>query len=152
MDPQYVAPTGVQPPPPTIQWGQHADGTWGWIDTAGGRTWDPVGNPYRVGPAAAPAQPGQLVPPVQPQQAQLAPAVQAQHAIADPLVNWFKTHSGTNVQAYNFNKLKGSTQQLTLAAAEAAGHDKADVYEDIQRTLPRAVGPRRGYVAPLGAR
>lgn len=104
----------------------------GWSDPATGRSWDPLGNPVQAQPAAPP------------------PAVQYQQSYANPLVDYFKTNSGTNVNAYNFNRLKGSTQQLVLGAAEAAGHDKQDVYEDIQRTLPKATGPARGYVAPLG--
>ena len=106
----------------------------GWIDPATGRSWDPMGNPVQA-PQAAPSQ-----------------AVQYQRSYANPLVDWFKTHSGTNVNAYNFNRLKGSTQELVLGAAEAAGHDRNDVLQDIQRTLPKAVGATHGYVAPLGSR
>lgn len=105
----------------------------GWFDPATGRTWDPYGNP------------------VQPQQP-TTPALQYQQAYASPLVDWWRTHSGTNVNAFNFNKLKSSTQELALGAAEAAGHDRQDVYEDIQRTLPRATGPKTGYIAPLASR
>ena len=156
MDPQQsVAPGVAQMPPPSIQWRQHADGTWGWLDTTGGRTWDAIGNAYQV--QTAPLQPAPqagspYVAPGAPVQQQPTPAVAAQQQVANPLVDWFKTHSGTNINAYNFGKLKKSTQELTLAAAEAAGHDKGDVLEDIQKTLPTATGPRRGYVAPLGRR
>lgn len=106
----------------------------GWLDPTTGRSWDPIGNPVRA------------------QQTTPTPAVQYQQSYANPLVDWFKTNSGINVNAYNFGKLKGSTQELVLGAAEAAGHDKNDVLQDIQRTLPTATGPRSGYVAPLGTR
>lgn len=144
----YVAPTahavgtsGIPFGGGAFTWGQHADGTYGWV-APDGRTWDAAGNPR---PAPAPGQPQGVAAPV-------APAVTAQTAVANPLVDWFTTHSGKDVNAYNFNRLKASTQKLTLAAGEAAGHDQGDLYEDIQRTLPKAIGPSRGYVAPLGSR
>lgn len=105
----------------------------GWHDPNTGRQWDPVGNPVQ-------------------QQQGTSPAVQYQQSYANPLTDWFKSNSGKDINFYNFNRLKGSTQQLVLGAAEAAGHDKGDVLEDIQRTLPKATGPRSGYVAPLGSR
>ena len=106
----------------------------GWSDPTSGRQWDPVGNLVQ----AQPAQP--------------SPAVAQQQAQASPLVDWWRTHAGKDVNAYAFNRLPTSTRELTLAAAEAAGHEKGDVFEQIQRTLPKAVGPRTGYIAPLGSR
>jgi hypothetical protein len=56
------------------------------------------------------------------------------------------------VNAYAFNKLKKSAQDFTIAGFESLGYDADDTREDIQRLLPKATGPQRGYVAPAGRR
>src|SRR5262245_46027270 len=73
--------------------------TWpgsGWHDPATGRRWDAG---YNV---------------VQPQQT--TPGLAAQQSYANPLVDFFTTHSGIDVSAYNWGKLKSSTRDLALAA------------------------------------
>lgn len=166
MDQQYAAPTYQAPsqyqaPSPfavgttgiefgggQAQWTDLGGGVYGY-KFADGRTFDSAGNPHQPSQQAM-GQPPQAPPTGGAAYTQTGPA--GLHAAADPLVDWFGTHNGVNVNAYNFNRMKQSTQDLVLGAAEAAGHDKADVYQDIQRTLPRATGPRTGYVAPLATR
>lgn len=127
--------SGIQFGGGKFQWTQHPDGTWGWVDPTSSRTFDPYGNPRPATPAPQPN-----------------PALAQQQAQAQPLVDFFRNRGPVGVNTYQFNRLNSSTQQLALGAAEAAGYDKQDAYEQIQRLLPTATGPKRGYVAPLGAR
>jgi hypothetical protein len=154
---QYTAPastpaigtTGIEFGGGQFQWQDLGGGVYGYR-APDGRTFDSAGTPHQPQPMAQGQQ--QPAQPASPGAAYTQTGPAGLQAAANPLVDWFKTHNGVNVSAYNFGKMKSSTQDLVLGAAEAAGHDKNDVLQDIQRTLPRATGPRTGYVAPLGTR
>ena len=54
------------------------------------------------------------------------------------------------INSYAFGKLPTSAQQFVLGGYEAKGYDPNDVQQTIQNILPKAIGPRHGYIAPLG--
>lgn len=135
----------------TLKQVQHADGTWGWVDPTTGRTWDGFGNPYEVKATATSAAPTQTTTAgqyVAPGTAPAPNALQQQQSQAQGILD--RLPDPIKVNAYQYGKLPGSVKQFVLGAYEAKGYDPADVEEQIKRTLPRAVGPKRGYVAPLG--
>lgn len=149
-----IGQTGIPFGGGQFTWGQHPDGTWGWA-SPDGRRYDAAGNPVQA--TQAPAAPAPAQPTVTAQAA--APAAAAGAAPGAPLPNqgtadnflsFLQRTPPTKINTYGFNKLKQSTQDFTLAGYEALGYDKNDAAQDIQNLLPKATGPRRGYVAPMG--
>lgn len=69
---------------------------------------------------------------------------------ANDFLSFLSKTPPNKINAYAFNKLKTSAQDFTLGGYEALGYDKADVAGDIQKLLPTATGPKRGYIAPAG--
>lgn len=160
MDPNPVAQTataapGAEMPPPSIQWAQRPDGTWGWVDSAQGRTWDAYGNPVEAPatPGAAPTPAGYVAPGAPPAGTQPTP-YQQQQTQAASMIDWFKKpeNAPNKWNVYEFGKLKTSGKEAAIAGAEAAGYDAIDTVETLQNIMPRATGPAKGYVAPLSRR
>jgi hypothetical protein len=139
------------------QFQQTADG---FYDPATGRRWDLNGNVLQTQPpqAAPPnqgvvqaAQPSYVAGQQQTQQA--APransTLQQNQATADSILK--SLPAPNKVNAAGFNKLPGSSKQFLLGGYAELGYDPNDLTEMWQRELPKVGGPKRGYVAGLGA-
>lgn len=146
---QYaIGQSGIQFGGGAFQWVQHPDGTYGWSDPTSGRTWDSYGNPYQAtAPQGATPATGYVAPGVP---STTPNALQQQQNQAQSILDQLPTPNKIN--AFQYGKLNTSGKQFVLGAYEAKGFDPGDVEETIKNILPKAVGPRRGYVAPLGAR
>jgi hypothetical protein len=96
-------------------------------------------------PQAAPAQ-GQFVAPMGSQGTALGNQVsQANSYLAN-----LPSPQRVNVAA--MRRLPQSAQDFAVSGYSQLGYDEGDIKEQWDRMLPTAVGPRRGFVAPLGAR
>jgi hypothetical protein len=149
---QYeIGQSGIQFGGGTFQ--QTADG---WFDPVTGRRWDLSGNPYQE--KAASSTPGQqpvqqmttgyVAPSVTPTTTQ-ANTLQQNIDRGQQILAGLPDPQKVNVASYL--RLPKSVQQTVLAGYEAKGFDPNDVAEQFGRMLPTATGPKRGYVAPLGA-
>ena len=137
MDATYQAPTtmphqvgqsGIPFGGGSFTWGTLPDGSWGWTS--------PTGQRYSAA--------GDVI-----QQPQQAAAPLPNQAPANAFQDFLRKTPPNAINSYEFNKLKGSTKEFVLGGYESLGYDKGDVNEQIQKMLPTATGPRKGYVAPL---
>jgi hypothetical protein len=138
-------------------WKQHADGTWGWEDPTSGRSWDAIGNPYQTTPSSTTGQQpvqqmttGYVAPSVTP-----TTTTAQQNALQQNIDRGQQILAGLpdpqKVNVASYLRLPKSVQDVVLSGYEARGYDKGDIAEQFQRMLPTATGPKRGYIAPMGA-
>lgn len=133
----------------TFEWVPFASGTWG-FRAPDGRQFDAIGNPLREGfPASSGQQARTTIASGNPPQPENTGLVQ-QQTQARALLDFLGRTPPNKINAYAFNRLPTSVKTLTLAGYESLGRDPGDVQEEIQNLLPKASGPSRGYIAPLG--
>jgi hypothetical protein len=129
--------------------GQFQETADGWFDPVSGRRWDSSGNAIMA--QAQPVQQAQVQATTTSYTAPVAAAptaLQQQQAQGQQILN--NLPSPIKVNVAQFNRLNTSGKDFVLGAYEAKGYDKNDVLEQFDRMLPKATGPKRSYVAPLG--